>query len=401
MSTVSERLRQRGVVAEQEIGMDVVHAPDVTVGASGAMSDIAVRMTGLCKRFKRADGTYVNAIDDVSLDVGAGEFVVLLGPSGCGKTTLLRSIAGLDSPDDGEIEINGRSVFSAGRINLPAERRSVSMVFQSYALWPHMTAFDNVAYPLKCRGVSKRELRERVAGALALVGIPELSGQHPAQMSGGQQQRVALARALVVGGGVVLFDEPLSNVDARVREQLRFELLEMHMKLRFTAVYVTHDQAEAMELASRIAVMQSGRVAQLDTPRAIYSAPVSRYVATFLGAANEVTGTLVARDDAWSLSGDGEVVDSSSAASGMQDGDAAVAILRPEQCGLTRDRPDSVNRWAGTVQTVRYLGQHAEYFVELDDARLFRVRSAQADLAIEGEHVWISIAPSDVRIVRP
>ncbi|WP_324278085.1 ABC transporter ATP-binding protein [Blastococcus brunescens] len=236
-----------------------------------ASSTPVVEVSNLVKRFRRESGAVVNAIDDVSFEVAAGDFVVLLGPSGCGKTTLLRAIAGLETPDQGAIRIGGRAVFSAAdRVEVPPERRDISMIFQSYALWPHMTAFKNVAYPLQSRRgrkVAKDEIARRVRQALELVGVGELETQYPGQMSGGQQQRIALARALVNNDELVLFDEPLSNVDAKVREQLRFELVSMQRKLGFSALFVTHDQTEAMELAHRIAVLDSGRIAQFGTPR--------------------------------------------------------------------------------------------------------------------------------------
>ena len=211
------------------------------IDAGRDRSEPAVRLSGLSKSFRRADGAVVRAIDDVDLDVEPGEFVVLLGPSGCGKTTLLRTIAGLETPDRGRIEISGRTHFSSERgIAEPPERRGISMIFQSYALWPHMTVFKNVAYPLQSRRrVPKHDIAGRVRRALAQVGIDELERQHPAQLSGGQQQRVALARALVSQDSLVLFDEPLSNVDAKVREQLRAELSEMQRELGFTAIFVT------------------------------------------------------------------------------------------------------------------------------------------------------------------
>ena len=255
------------------------------------MSEPIVSVRELAKVFRREDGSHARAIDGVSLDVAPGEFVVLLGPSGCGKTTLLRSIAGLEQPDAGTIAIRGNTVFDADAgIDMPPERRRLSMIFQSYALWPHMTAFQNVAYPLQNRRLKRREIAERVGRVFELVGIPELQRSYPGQMSGGQQQRVALARALAGDADLILFDEPLSNVDAKVREQLRVELLSMQRELGFAAIYVTHDQAEAMELAHTVAVMREGQVAQSGPPQEIYLEPASRYVADFVGSSNELRG---------------------------------------------------------------------------------------------------------------
>ena len=303
------------------------------------MSETIVSIRDLAKTFRREDGSRTRAIDGVSLDVQPGEFVVLLGPSGCGKTTLLRSIAGLEQPDSGAIDIRGETVFSSERrIDVPPERRRLAMIFQSYALWPHMTAFENVAYPLQNRRLKKQEIRDRVERVFELVSIPELQRQYPGQLSGGQQQRVALARALVGGGDLVLFDEPLSNVDAKVREQLRFELLSMQRELGFAAIYVTHDQTEAMELGHRVAVMREGQVAQIGPPQEIYLQPRSRYVANFVGSANELLGTVR------SVTGAKTVVETDLgdlhgvAAEEVAVGDEVAAVCRPERVQLLPDR---------------------------------------------------------------
>lgn len=221
-----------------------------------------IRVTNLVKHFRRRDGSEVRAIDDISLTVGPGEFLVLLGPSGCGKTTLLRSLAGREQPDQGRIELDGKTVFSADEaILVPPERRRVPMMFQAYALWPHLTAFENVAFPLRAqskrlRGRKDDEVRERVMAMLERVQCGHLSQQYPGSISGGQQQRIALARALVSDHPVVFFDEPLSNVDARVREELRLQLFDLQRAIGFSAVYVTHDQSEALALADRVAVLR-------------------------------------------------------------------------------------------------------------------------------------------------
>ncbi len=335
-----------------------------------------VRLRGVAKRFRRTDGTIATAIDGVSLDVAPGEFVVLLGPSGCGKTTLLRTIAGLERADEGEIDIHGRTMFSAERhIELPPEKRRLSMIFQSYALWPHLTVFDNVAYPLRSRrrGFSRDEIAEKVNHVLQLVGVGELGRQFPGQMSGGQQQRVALARALVDGGDLVLFDEPLSNVDAKVRETLRRELLDMQRSLGFAAVYVTHDQNEAMELGHRIAVMGAGRVRQLGTPAEIYSTPTSRYVANFIGTTNELEGTVR------SVGGGRVVLDTAAGElHGVADdptlavGDTVVACFRPEYA-IVGATGDDGNVLPGRVAQVLFLGATTESVVRLGGTEM-RVR---------------------------
>jgi iron(III) transport system ATP-binding protein len=354
-----------------------------------------VRLRGLTKRFRRGDGSVATAIDDVSFDVAPGEFVILLGPSGCGKTTLLRTIAGLEHPDAGEIEVRGRTVFSAGRkVALSPDKRRLSMIFQSYALWPHMTAFDNVAYPLRSKGkVSRAELTERVDRTLELVGVTELRGQYPNQMSGGQQQRVALARALVDGADLVLFDEPLSNVDAKVREVLRRELLQMQRDLGFAAIYVTHDQTEAMELAHRVAVMGEGRVQQFGTPSDVYLRPTSRYIANFVGTSNELPGTVIEQD------GDTVTIQTAvGAVTGTSEtefevGARAVASFRPENATLS-ERGEG---WAGEVERTLFLGAQTERIVRVSGLQV-RTVTLGTEPGPSGK-VRVSVPASAVRIL--
>jgi iron(III) transport system ATP-binding protein len=352
----------------------------------------------LRKHFVRDSGERVLAVDGVSLDVTPGEFVVLLGPSGCGKTTLLRCMAGLETPEAGTIEIFGEQTFSRERrINVPPERRRISMIFQSYALWPHMTAFENVAYPLQAQKLKKGEIAPRVRRILELVGIGKLEGQYPSQMSGGQQQRTALARALVANSGLVLFDEPLSNVDAKVREQLRLEMLTMQREIGFAAVYVTHDQEEAMQLADRIAVMENGVVAQLGTPREIYERPVNRYVANFVGTANEWVGNVVrAGEDAVEVETPAGVVVAGTWPSAPAVGDEVAVNWRPERVRLSRSEPEDANRWRGTVEAAMFLGTHTEHVVRVGEERL-RAWGAEATTCEEGEELWVSVPASRVR----
>ena len=362
-----------------------------------------VEVKNLVKRFRRESGAVVNAIDDVSFEVASGEFVVLLGPSGCGKTTLLRAVAGLETPDLGSISIGGRRLYSAqDRIEVPPEQRNISMIFQSYALWPHMTAFKNVAYPLQSRRGRKSgrdEVARRVRRALELVGIADLERQYPGQMSGGQQQRVALARALVAGDELVLFDEPLSNVDAKVREQLRLELVSMQRELGFAALFVTHDQTEAMELAHRIAVLDSGRIVQFGSPQEIYARPATRYVATFIGAINESLGT-VASVDGGAVTVDterGRIVGRARDRP-VSVGDRVAAMWRPERGRLSPEEPSAINRWAGQVAAALFVGAHTEYVVTLagGDARLW---SPRPDLAAAGASAWVAVDAEDVLVL--
>ncbi len=363
-----------------------------------------LRVQQLMKHFRRAGGAEVRAIDGVSIDVAPGEILVLLGPSGCGKTTLLRSVAGLESPDSGKIEIQGRVVYSSERgKTVPPERRGLSMIFQSYALWPHMTVFDNIAYPVRRSArpkIIRKELTSRVQSVMDMVGIGDLGAQFPSQLSGGQQQRVALARAMVAESPLILFDEPLSNVDAKVREQLRVELLSMQQRLNFSALYVTHDQGEAMGLGDRIAVMQNGRVAQLGSPQEIYDQPISRYVAHFVGSSNELPGTLVSRgpDDRAEVQTSLGPVLGTCNDPGLVVGDDVVVLWRPEQTVLSEDVSSGiVNMWQGDVDTALFLGPHVEHVVRVGEA-VIRTRGNQRLIA-RGAQAHISVQPHHARVL--
>lgn len=365
-------------------------------------ADPVVSIQNLVKRFRR-ESTSVTALDTVSLDVHAGEFLVLLGPSGCGKTTLLRTIAGLERPESGHIQINGRMVFSAARgINLPPEHRRLGMVFQSYALWPHLTVLENVAYPLLARSrgrAQKAAARGRAREALALVGIPELAGQFPHQMSGGQQQRVALARALVADNNLLLFDEPLSNVDAKLRAKLRSELVSMQHKLGFCAIYVTHDQDEAMAMAERLAVMRHGKVVQLGTPRELYESPTSRYVSDFIGSSNEVPGVVTAIESAIVIVrtaiGPIRGVDG---CGGLSVGDDVVATWRPELSTLLdRHSAASANCWTASLEGSLFLGSYTEHELRVggQELRLWTTTSEPPD----ADGLRLAVDPQRVRIL--
>lgn len=246
-----------------------------------------VNVTGLSKRFGS-----VAALDNVSIEVNKGEVIALLGPSGCGKTTLLRCIAGLEQPTEGVIKVGGETLFSANTF-VPPARRNIAMVFQSYALWPHMNVWENVSYGLRIQKFAKALVNERVEEALGLLGLSHLKDRYPSQLSGGQQQRVAVARALALRADVVLFDEPLSNLDLRLREGVRAELRRVLKKLGQTAVYVTHDIGEAVVVADRIVMMSHGNIVQIGTPQEIYHSPRNKYVAEFVGNTNGVDASVV------------------------------------------------------------------------------------------------------------
>ncbi|GAA5003785.1 ABC transporter ATP-binding protein [Streptomyces hyderabadensis] len=361
-----------------------------------ARSRISVRNLTKTYRTRRGD---VTALRNVSMDVDEGEIMVLLGPSGCGKTTLLRCVAGLEHPDAGEITVNGRTVYSSERgISLPPERRNLSMVFQSYALWPHMSVFDNVAYPLRTAKTSADEVRRRVGEVLDTVGLEKYGSSYPGQLSGGQQQRVSLARALVANQGVILFDEPLSNLDAKVRDRLREELLTLQRKIGFTALYVTHDQTEATGLGDRIAVMEVGTVAQLGSPTDIYYTPASRYVADFVGSANELTGSVA------EAVGDRVRVDTSvgpllgTPTAGMAKGEPVRVLFRPEHCLIAPDGAAAEgNRFSCTVERSTFLGSHVEYNLSASGQRLV-LKTMDGNLLASGAKVAVSLDPTLARV---
>jgi iron(III) transport system ATP-binding protein len=366
--------------------------------------DVTVQVWNLKKEFRRLGGEQVTAVDDVSISISPGQLVVLLGPSGCGKTTLLRCIAGLEHPDAGRIEINRKCVFDSDEgIRLAPEHRAVSMMFQSYALWPHMTAYRNVEYAVRSRGYLK-DVDARVTRALGQVGIPQLRDQYPSQMSGGQQQRVALARSLAIDPPVVLFDEPLSNVDAKVRDQLRQELVSMQRTIRFAGVYVTHDQLEAMQLADRLAVMDNGRIVQIDTPIQVYRHPVSRYVACFVGQANELRGTVTGSVDGTDrvelATALGSLQAVSAQASALPKGASAHVIIRPEDLKLTvgNARANEGNLWRGAIQAVMFSGAHVEYRVRVGTHQLHVRSDTNRALLREGDEVSITFDPAVVYV---
>jgi iron(III) transport system ATP-binding protein len=368
-------------------------------------SQTRVEVKALRKTFGSGNAV-VHALDGIDLTVAPGEMVVLLGPSGCGKTTLLRSIAGLERPDDGEISISGRCVYSAAKkIMLPPEARDLGMVFQSYALWPHMDVRTNVAYPLRCRRVPKREIGARVDAVLDAVGLNGLAGRAPAQLSGGQQQRVSLARAIVANPSVILFDEPLSNVDAKVREQLRREIVRLQNEFGFGAIYVTHDQSEAGALADQLVIMSAGHVEESGSPEELYAHPHTTYVATFMGATNELRGVLTegqGTSEALLATQAGELrgllVDPSATSTDVR------AFFRPEACVLSETRPEvTANVWRGKLLHRMFMGTYAELMVELDLPGEERTSIIVYTTAVTqwqpDAQVWLHVPPSAVRVI--
>nr|WP_236589401.1 ABC transporter ATP-binding protein [Ramlibacter aurantiacus] len=361
---------------------------------------MAVEVRGLRKHYvgKGADRrrSEVVAIDGVDLQVRAGELVVLLGPSGCGKTTLLRCIAGLERPQHGEVRVHGRIVFSAeAGVFVPPEHRHIGMMFQSYALWPHMTVQDNVAYPLA--GHAPRAQREQqVDGMLERLGIAGLGHRYPGELSGGQQQRVALARALIASQSLVLFDEPLSNVDAKVRKRLRAELREVKRRNGFAGVYVTHDQEEAMELADTLVVMESGRIRQVGSPRAVYERPASIYVADFVGDINRWPARLVEPGRARCELGTLQLSDRPAQA---RDGDDGWVGIRPEHVNLAPASAGTlINRVPAIVQDIVHLGARIECRMSAGGMPLTaHVADAQAHHLSVGQAVDALLPPEMLR----
>jgi iron(III) transport system ATP-binding protein len=346
-----------------------------------------VTVTGLTKYF----GAVHPAVDGVSFEVRSGCFVTLLGPSGCGKTTTLRMIAGLARPDAGEIRVGDRLVSSTAKgIFVPPEKREMGMVFQSYAIWPHMTVYDNVAFPLRERHFPKSEIRDRVMAALALVSLTDYAQRPAPLLSGGQQQRVALARALVGNPQVLLLDEPLSNLDARLREQMRFEIRSMQVRLGITTIFVTHDQLEAMTLSDDVVVMNTGKIEQIGPPRDVYERPSSRYVMDFLGQVNHLSARIAVTGGRASAIVDGAEIPLADVA-GLHDGDQAVIAFRSQSIAL---RPDGPLR--GTVAAATYVGGEMEYLVRVGNASIRVSAPADADAAV-GSTVSMAIAPNAVR----
>ncbi len=350
-------------------------------------------MTAASIAFRRVTKRYgpVVAVDDVSFTIGAGTLVTLLGPSGCGKTTILRMVAGLELPSAGTILIGGEDVTARA-----AAERDVSMVFQSYALFPHMSVLENVRYGLVVSRRAKAEANERARATLALVGLTGLEHRLPSELSGGQQQRVAVARALVLEPSVLLFDEPLSNLDARLRRQMREEIRELQQRLHLTVIYVTHDQAEAMAVSDRIIVMDRATVAQQGPPRELYEQPRDAFVAGFMGDATRVRGTLSRRDATH-----GEVrlgpISLSLPHRGMPDGECEVAI-RPEAIEI---RPEGTAPLAATVKKASYLGQLMEYTLDTPIGELFVITTAVDRPLDVGTSVGVALAKHGVVLIPP
>lgn len=357
---------------------------------AGTQVTPGIELTQLVRQFI-PDGP--RAVDRLSLTIEPGTFVSLLGASGCGKTTTLRMIAGLETPDSGEISIAGTTVFSSQkRINVAPHRRPISMVFQSYALWPHMTVFDNIAYPLRRARMPKAQIADAVASTLAILKCEPLAKRYPSELSGGQQQRIALGRAIInPNSEVILFDEPLSNLDAKLRDELRYDLRALQEDLKFTALYVTHDQSEAMSMSDHVVVMRDGRIERSGSPADVFNKPGTEFVAAFFGAQNIVSG----RVD--SIGSDGALVVDTA----LGKVDAAVAADAPVQVGTVislavpasaiRVQPSSAPGTRATVSGASFYGDYSDLRLDIGDETRLRVRHAGSERFERGDEVTITV----------
>jgi len=347
-----------------------------------------VTLKSLTKRYGGADAP---AVEGLSLEVKPGELVALLGPSGCGKTTTLRLVAGLLEPEAGEVWVGERRLSWPGGL-VPPERRRMAMIFQSYALWPHMTVAQNVAYGLRFRQAAARGARDRrVREILQTVQLAGFESRYPGELSGGQQQRVALARALVVEPEILLLDEPLSNLDANLREEMRLEIRRLHERFGNTTLYVTHDQAEAMVISDRIAVLQGGRLAQVGTADELFDAPRTRFVAQFIGKANVIDGVAMA---AGALRA-GDLTLHVAAAS-FTPGERAAVSIRPHRIRIiAREQANGANAWPATIRRTSFLGENVDYEVSLAGHDLtLRVSAPATPRRRPGDAIGIAIDPA-------
>jgi iron(III) transport system ATP-binding protein len=355
------------------------------------VSDTLLEFSNVVKRY---GDTAV--VDGISFTVARGEFFTLLGPSGCGKTTTLRLLAGLETPDEGEITLGGRCLAAPRRgVLVPTDKRGMGMVFQSYAIWPHLTVFENVAFPLRVRGEQKGAIAKRVGEALQLVGLSGLEQRGATELSGGQQQRVALARAIVYTPALLLLDEPLSNLDVKLREQMRSELQALHRRLDLAVVYVTHDQAEALAMSDRIAVVNQGRLEQVGRPAEVYERPRTRFVGDFLGRTVIVKG--IFRNDAgasWvDVEGRGRVAVRPEGK--FRDGDLVRIFSRPEDITLLPIGEVAANQVLGKIERVAYMGDHLEYTIAAAGRSLILPASKREPFAI-GADIRLAFDPGHI-----
>jgi iron(III) transport system ATP-binding protein len=356
-----------------------------------------IEIENLFKRFKK-----VVAVNHIHLEVKKGEMLTLLGPSGCGKTTTLRCIAGLEKPEEGDIVIDGKPMISEGFVQ--PSKRGIGMVFQNYAVWPHMKVYKNIVYGLRIQRIPRRNIQERARQVLELVGLDGLEERYPGQLSGGQQQRVALARALVTNPKVLLLDEPLSNLDAKLREKMRFEIKSLVRRMGITSVYVTHDQAEAMVISDRIAVMDSGNVVQIGTPHEIYEKPANRFVADFIGTMNfmpgEVVQVLKDTDAVYVRTEFSEkMLCTTPDITAITPGKKVFASIRPEDVEVFTEPPQArENLFKGTIAHKAYLGNFLYFFVSVD-GNMVRVQLPHHMPQEEGQDLYLFLDPQKCKIL--
>ena len=353
-------------------------------------------VTGLCTEYVGEHGQAIRAAHEVSFEVPQGKLFTLLGPSGCGKTTTLRSIAGLERPRSGEITVGGETIYSSKKgVFIPPNRRGLGMVFQSYAIWPHMTVFGNAAFPLQVsrKRLPRKEVEQRVLRVLKVVALDEMADREATKLSGGQQQRLALARALVMEPPLLLLDEPLSNLDAKLRERMRFELKRLQRELGITTVYVTHDQSEALALSHSIAVMNGGRIEQLGSPREVYERPRNQFVADFVGTTNFVRGTVQDADGPGFYRIASEVGNlKARGLDSLKAGEEVVLSIRPEDIELTERQQDGENSYEATVDQKVFLGEFIDFQVKIG-ARSVQSRAHPSLRTPVGERLFVRIDP--------
>ena len=353
-----------------------------------------ILISGLSKSYNGKDsGAALSALD---LDIKDNQFVTLLGPSGCGKTTTLRLIAGYMTPDAGTIRVGDRVISSAEGV-APPDKRGMGMVFQNYAVWPHKTVFENVVFGLKLRRISSDEAKRRVQETLALVNLSGLEGRFPGELSGGQQQRVALARSLVVEPEILLLDEPLSNLDAKLRERMRVELKQLQRRTGITFVYVTHDQAEALALSDQIAVMHGGKLQQYGTPDDVYRRPANKIVADFMGIVNFIPGDLRTGAHGAPVTVVDGVEMPSLGGGDLRAGDAVDLAVRPESVRISRGI-SATHQLAGTITERTYLGNIVEYWVQLKSGAELRAQTHPIEHFAIGDAVFISIDAAECSV---
>ena len=356
-----------------------------------------IEIRDLFKQYKK-----VTAVNHINLEVNEGELLTLLGPSGCGKTTTLRCIAGLEKPEEGDIIIDGKPMISEGFVQ-PA-KRGIGMMFQNYAVWPHMKVYNNIVYGLRLQKISRQSIKEKANNVLELVGLQGLQDRYPGQLSGGQQQRVALARALIRNPKVLLLDEPLSNLDAKLREKMRFEIKSLVKRMGITSVYVTHDQAEAMVISDRIVIMEKGNIVQIGNPHDIYEKPANRFVADFIGAMNFIPGDVVqvlpGTNDVYVRTEFSEkILCRSTGGNVTTPGQKVYASVRPEDVEVFTELPQAAdNIFKGKIIHKAYLGNFLFLFVDIKGT-MIRVQAPYQLLQEEGDELYISLNPQKCMVL--